>query len=197
MRLYVPGAKQWCEYPSWPPPHVTPLRLHLRGDGRLDFSAPTQDEGAARFLYDPADPTPSIHGPTKAPGQTRDTSALRLRRDVVSFATAPLVTDPKMIGRLRVERCVRSDREHTDIYARLRDVDGKGRPIHVADGYVAWHRIHRRQIRTMSAAFKLIAGRLRIDAHAAITCIYLSPVPRSRATRATWAQARSWLRPRD
>jgi uncharacterized protein len=136
LRLYVQGAKEWRDYPSWPPPHGKPVTLHLRSQGRLDFAAPTQDEGASRFTYDPADPTPGIYGPTTTPGKTRDMSELERRNDVISFATPPLERDLEVIGPVSAELSVRSDREHTDFYVCLCDVGKNGKPIHVADGYL-------------------------------------------------------------
>jgi putative CocE/NonD family hydrolase len=136
VRIYVQGAKEWRDYPSWPPPDLKPVTLHLRVGGRLDVAAPAGDEGAVRYVYDPADPTPGIYGPTTTPGKTRDMSALERRTDVVSFTSAPLDAALEVIGPVSVELAVRSDRDHTDFYVCLCDVDAKGRPIHVADGYL-------------------------------------------------------------
>jgi putative CocE/NonD family hydrolase len=136
VRLFVQGAKEWREYPSWPPPHVKPLGLYLRGEGRIDFTAPVQDEAASRYVYDPADPTPSIYGPTTMPGKTRDLSPLLQRKDTVTFTGDALTNDLEIIGPLSFELCIRSNRAHTDFYACLCDVDAKGRSMHVADGYV-------------------------------------------------------------
>lgn len=137
VRVFVQGAGEWRDYPSWPPPKATPLRLHLHADGVLAPSAPTQDEGSSRYVYDPADPTPSIYGAALGGvGKSRDMSPLERRSDSLSFTSAPLDDDLEVIGPLSVELSVRSDREHTDFYACLCEVDRRGRPLHVSDGYI-------------------------------------------------------------
>ena len=136
VRVYMQGAKEWRDYPSWPPPNLVPLAYHFREGGRLDVAPPAGDEGTARYVYDPADPTPGIYGPTTTPGKTRDMSALERRTDVVSFTSAPLDEALEIIGPVSVDLAIRSDREHTDFYVCLCDVDAKGRPIHVVDGYL-------------------------------------------------------------
>ncbi|HEX7858053.1 MAG TPA: CocE/NonD family hydrolase [Sphingobium sp.] len=136
VRLFVQGAKEWREYPSWPPPHVKPGKLYLRAGGRLDLAAPTLDDDPTCFVYDPADPTPSLYGPVTMPAKSRDMDALRRRKDVEEFTTDRLDSDLEIIGPVSVELCVRSDRDHSDFYVCLCDVDAKGRSMHVADGYV-------------------------------------------------------------
>lgn len=136
VRVYMQGAKEWREYPSWPPPNLTATAYYLRAGGRLDTAAAAGSEGPARYVYDPANPTPGIYGPTTTPGKSRDMSPLAQRADVVSFTGAPLEEALEIIGPVSVDLAIRSDREHTDFYVCLCDVDAKGRPIHVTDGYV-------------------------------------------------------------
>ncbi len=137
VRLYLQGARTWQEYPSWPPPGVQPLSFHLRSGGRLDLAPPQEDEGATRYVYDPADPTPAFHGPLVMGGsKVRDMTALELRSDAIRFTSAPLDADLDAIGPVRVDLSFRSDREHTDVYACLCDVDRNGRPHQVVDGYL-------------------------------------------------------------
>ncbi len=137
VRLYLQGANVWREFPSWPPPGSQPMRLHLRSGGLLDVSAPTNDEGSSNYTYDPADPTPAVHGP-KVFGMAkhRYMTKLEQRSDVVVFTGAPLDRDVDVIGPVTVELSVRSDREHTDFYACLCDVENKGRSLQVVDGYI-------------------------------------------------------------
>ncbi|HKT54343.1 MAG TPA: CocE/NonD family hydrolase, partial [Caulobacteraceae bacterium] len=137
VRLYVEEAKAWREYASWPPPGSKPLRLFLGAGGMLDF-APAVANGAARYTYDPADPTPSVHPPVlfSVEAKVREMSALERRPDTVSFTTAPLKADLEAIGPVSVELTVRSDRAHVDFYVCLCDVDHRGRAFKVCDGYV-------------------------------------------------------------
>jgi uncharacterized protein len=136
VRLFVQGAGEWRDYPSWPPPHAVPGQFHLRSEGGLSPTAPSSDEGATAYRYDPADPTPSVYGPVTMPAKTRDMSSLRRRSDVVEFTTDPLETALELIGPVTADLFVKSNRAHTDFYVCLCDVDDRDRSIHVADGYI-------------------------------------------------------------
>ena len=137
VRVYLQGAGAWRDYPSWPPPSSKPLSFHLRAGGRLELSAPAGDEGSTAYVYDPADPTPAFHGPMVMGGaKLRDMTSLETRDDSISFTGAPLDRDVDAIGPVKVELSVRSDRKHTDFYACLCDVDARGRPSQVVDGYL-------------------------------------------------------------
>ena len=137
VRLYVNGANTWRDYSSWPPPDAQPQRLYLHAGGKLGNETPTNQSGATAFVYDPADPTPSIHGPALMGGaKIRDMSALEMRSDTISFSGPVLGADIEVIGPVSAELSVRSDRAHTDFYACLCDVDLKGRAAQVCDGLV-------------------------------------------------------------
>jgi uncharacterized protein len=137
VRLYLQGADIWRDFPSWPPPGSQPMRFHLHSGGSLELSPPTGDEGSSIYIYDPADPTPAVHGPkVMGMAKRRYMTELEQRSDVVLFTSAPLDRDLDVIGPVAAELAVRSDREHTDFYACLSDVDAKGRSLQVVDGYV-------------------------------------------------------------
>jgi putative CocE/NonD family hydrolase len=137
VRLYVMGADTWRDYSRWPPPDSRQERLFLQPTSQLSPTAPSAASDPTVFIYDPSDPTPAVHGPTLMGGaRTPDMSSLERRTDTVAFTSAALSSDMEAIGPVRVELHVRSDRPHTDFYACLCDVDGAGRPLHVADGYL-------------------------------------------------------------
>lgn len=137
VRLYVQGGGGWRDYAAWPPPEGRPLRLHLRAGGALDRAPPEGDEGATGYTYDPADPTPDLHGP-KAMGMSkqRDMTVLAQRSDAIVFTTSSLDRDVDAIGPVTVKLSVRSDRDHTDFFVCLCDVDQKKQSLRVVDGYL-------------------------------------------------------------
>lgn len=136
VRLYITGAEQWRDYPSWPPPGSRWQRLCLQPSARLSPAPPSTTSDPTEFIYDPSDPTPALHGPRVLAGARKpDMSLLERRSDTVSFTSAPLTTDIEAVGPVNVELFVRSDRQHTDFYACLCDVDDADRPLHVVDGY--------------------------------------------------------------
>ena len=55
----------WQHADQWPPPGVASRRLYLDDTGALRDSAPTT--GSLSFPYSPADPSPTLGGPTLAP----------------------------------------------------------------------------------------------------------------------------------
>lgn len=137
VRIFLQEAGEWREYPSWPPPEAKAKDLFLRSNGLLSHERPTEAEGADSFLYDPADPTPDVQGPTIMSGnRPRHMAALEQRRDVLIYSTLPLLQDTDVIGPVEVELHARVDREQADFFACLCDVDEKGRSIQVSDGYL-------------------------------------------------------------
>lgn len=137
VRLYLQGADEWRDYPSWPPPAARRMDLFLRSAGRLEGKGPELDEGADTFTYDPADPTPDLHGPsTLSGGGLRDMRALERRGDVLVYSSAPLEQKMDAIGPVSVDLWVRADRELVDFFVCLCDVDPKGKSIQVSDGYL-------------------------------------------------------------
>ncbi|KUL35662.1 peptidase S15 [Streptomyces sp. NRRL F-4489] len=96
----------------------------------------------AEFRYDPDDPTPSLGGPVLSRGAgRRDNRALEARADVLAF-TGPELAEPlEVLGgvraRLRVTGTAATGPGRPfDVFARLCDVDGRGRSVHVCDGLV-------------------------------------------------------------
>jgi hypothetical protein len=137
VRLYVGGAETWREYSVWPPPGALEQRLYLQPEGRLAASAAEVTTASSIYTYNPADPTPSMHGPRLFGAAKRpDMAALQRRADVISFSTPPLDADLEAIGPVRVQLYVRSNLNHTDFYVCVCDVDNAGRVLHVVDGYL-------------------------------------------------------------
>jgi uncharacterized protein len=137
VRLFIQGANVWRDYTTWPPTDSRPLRFHLRAGNVLDTIAATGDEGSLKFTYDPSNPTPSVHGPMVMKLAThRYMTALEQRSDTVSLTSAALQRDLQAIGPVSVSLSIRSDREHTDFYVCLCDVDKQGRARQVVDGYL-------------------------------------------------------------
>ncbi|HEY9241391.1 MAG TPA: CocE/NonD family hydrolase [Streptosporangiaceae bacterium] len=89
------------------------------------------------FRYDPADPTPSVGGQLVT-GQAgaQDNRALEARPDVLVFTSGPLPADLEVIGPVSARLRVRASGPHFDLFARLCDVDGRGRSRNVCDGLI-------------------------------------------------------------
>ncbi|MEV0368673.1 CocE/NonD family hydrolase [Streptomyces sp. NPDC050636] len=133
-RVHLGGRRTWHDLPDWPPA-ATAHRWYLDGDGTLGTQAPEDTSAPSSFRYDPADPTPSIGGPLLS-GQAgnQDNTALEARDDVLTFTTAPLTEPLSILGPVSAELQVSTDTGHADVFARLCDVDDRGRSTNVCDG---------------------------------------------------------------
>ncbi len=135
VRALVMGAGEWLELDQWPPAGARPERWYLGADGGLGaelvVGAPT------RYSYDPAEPTPSVGGRLLLAGAGRkNNAALESRDDVISFTSAPLQRDLRVVGDASAEVWMSSDRPTWDLFVRLCEVDARGRSFNVCDGLI-------------------------------------------------------------
>ena len=131
----------WHNLREWPPA-TTERALYLRPGGYLDEIPPADltKVTPATFRYDPADPTPTTGGPLLSMnGGYRDDRRLALRDDVLAFTSATLTQDVCVYGNPVIELGHSSDNPHVDLFARVSEVDPKGRSRNVSDGYRRLH----------------------------------------------------------
>lgn len=148
VRYWQLGSDEWRDAPSWPPPH-TEQRWYFhsaggantrQGDGRLGTGAPSPDEISDSYVYDPADPVPTVGGkllmPTILLAGIEDQRPVEDRADVLCY-TSPALTEPVAVaGPLRVELWASSSCVDTDFTAKLVDVAPDGYAALLADGIV-------------------------------------------------------------
>lgn len=175
--IFVMGADEWRELPSWPPSDVEYRALYLgRGEegirapraGRLCADVDMATPGAVVYRYDPADPVPTLGGATFLPGLLVsansgpwDQQPLDARDDILTFTSDPLDADLEVIGPVQMVLHVSSDAPDTDFTAKLMDVDAAGAAVILADGLV---RMRYRD--GVGIARSMVAGRVyevRID----------------------------------
>ena len=131
---------EWTSVASWPPPESSPSSFYLHGDGRLSLELPAAEAEPTHFVYDPADPVPSIGGKINSgdalvpsgPWNQRcvvgrvtgckNDLPLSARRDVLVFQTPPLEEDVTVMGAMTVKLWVASSAKDTDFTAKLVDV---------------------------------------------------------------------------
>jgi uncharacterized protein len=134
VRVHVGGSGEWRNLTDWPPPGMEPQPWYATPGGELSREAPATP-GEAGFRYDPADPTPSAGGQllsTKA--GSVDDRRLEARDDVLVFTSAPLPASLEVIGPVSARFRVQASNPHVDLFARLCDVDERGRSRSVCDG---------------------------------------------------------------
>ncbi len=172
VRLFVMGRNTWRDEPSWPPADVVTQRHFLRADGSLTADSPSAAESETEFVYDPADPVPTLGGQTVmrpffASGPM-DQTRIESRNDVCVFTSEPLSEELEVTGRVRVVLHAESSAPSTDWVARLCDVHPDGRSFNLCDGIVRVAgqagELARHEIDLWSTANVFLPGhRVRID----------------------------------
>ena len=143
IRLFVMGANRWRSEHEWPLARTrfTDFYLHsggsantLDGDGRLQRE-PANESSADRFVYDPADPVPTVGGQQMHPPfGPRDRRGVERRADVLVYTSDPLERDLEVTGPVSATIYAATDAPDTDFTAALVDVYPDGRAIILCEG---------------------------------------------------------------
>ena len=147
VKLFVMGTNEWRTEEAWPLPRArsTKYFLHsqgkansLRGDGSLSESG-APSEPADQFVYDPANPAPTVGGPLccdspHLPGGPKDQRAVEARDDVLVYSTSPLTQDMEVTGRVSLTVYAKSSAVDTDFTAKLVDVWPNGFAQNLTEG---------------------------------------------------------------
>lgn len=149
VRLFVMGTNQWQEEEGWPLTRARNTKYFLHsggkansasGDGVLATATPGSDK-TDQYVYDPADPAPTVGGPLccdsahLAPGP-RDQRAVEQRSDVLVYSTPPLDQDVDVTGPVQLELFAKSSAVDTDYTAKLVDVGPDGFAKNLTEGIV-------------------------------------------------------------
>ncbi|ROQ67180.1 hypothetical protein EDD93_1599 [Streptomyces sp. 840.1] len=135
VRVHLGGADAaWRDLGEWPLAPAT-TSWYPTAEGHLTRQPPTGTAPLTSFRYDPAAPTPSLGGAllSRTAG-ARDNGPLESRDDVLTF-TGPVLTEPvTVLGPVSARISAATDTGHADVFARLCDVDPRGRSTNVCDG---------------------------------------------------------------
>ncbi|WP_437344755.1 CocE/NonD family hydrolase [Streptomyces tubercidicus] len=136
VRVHVGGENAWRDLDDWPPAATT-ADWFPAANGALDRQAPVESGPLASFRYDPDDPTPSVGGPllSRRAG-AQDNGTLEARDDVLTFTSAPLTEPVDVLGPVSARLRIATDTGHADVFARLCEVDARGRSTNICDGLV-------------------------------------------------------------
>ncbi|MGV0992872.1 MAG: CocE/NonD family hydrolase [Mycobacterium sp.] len=137
VRVCVTGrsSRRWETMADWPPA-TRDATLYLQPGAGLEPEPPAV-QGLSTFRYDPADPTPSVGGRllSRQAGYCDDTELSR-RVDVLSFTSAPLDHEVLVYGHPVLELDHTCDIGYFDVFARVSEVDERGRSHNVSDGFL-------------------------------------------------------------
>lgn len=147
VRLFVMGANEWRDYPSWPPPDAVTTELALDsdghansrfGDGRLlGPGAAAAGAGADEWIHDPDRPVPFISEASSAQiGGPDDYAGVEVRSDVLVYTSEPLTQALEAVGPVTLVAHFCTDAADADICAKLIDVHPSGFAQRLCDGVV-------------------------------------------------------------
>ncbi|UNT00383.1 CocE/NonD family hydrolase [Streptomyces tubbatahanensis] len=135
VRVHLGGDTSWRDLDHWPPVTAATPWYPLAG-GLLTRRAPTGSAPVTALRYDPADPTPSLGGPTlSGTAGPRDNRALEARDDVLTFTGPPLTEPLDILGPVSARLAISTDTGYADVFTRLCDVDPRGRSVNICDGF--------------------------------------------------------------
>ncbi|WP_416071319.1 CocE/NonD family hydrolase [Streptomyces sp. ME02-8801-2C] len=133
VEVYVTGLGAWRQLAEWPPVGGETVR-YLQPDGRLLADEPTGGPPST-YVYDPANPTPTLGGPLLTlDGGSKDNAKLESRSDVLTFTTEPLTAPLEIMGTPVVDLAHTRNNPYADVFVRLCDVDPEGVSRNFAEG---------------------------------------------------------------
>lgn len=135
-RIFVGG--KWRDEQEWPLARTVYTPYYFQAGGKLGTARPGQ-AAPVSYLFDPANPVPTLGGNISSQGPLafqgaadqkcrtgfwlcRDQLPLAARSDVVVFQTEPLKEDLEVTGPLKVKLWASTDGLDTDFTAKLVDV---------------------------------------------------------------------------
>ena len=141
----VTSNGRWRHENEWPlaRTHYTRYYLHSdgsantrSGDGTLS-TVPPGAEPPDRYVYDPANPAPTLRGNTlMIPHGVADQRSTEDRGDVLVYTSDPLEQDLELTGPIKVQLFAASSAVDTDYTAKLVDVRPDGYAQNIQDGII-------------------------------------------------------------
>ena len=171
VRIFVMGENKWRDEDSWPLERARPTRYLLHSSGNANGSAGYgllytdphtlfDSEGSDSYIYDPANPVPTVGGPLccdgahLAPGP-RDQKDVESRPDVLVYSTPPLEEDLEVTGPVTLDLFAKSSAADTDFTAKLVDVWPNGFAQNLTEGIL--RAVYRE---STDAARPIVAGKV-------------------------------------
>jgi putative CocE/NonD family hydrolase len=134
VRVYITGVGEWRNLDQWPP-NSTGMAWFLQPSGGLAADPPADEAAPSTFIFDPADPTPTVGGPLLGGKSRADDSPLAARTDVLSFTSLALTAALEVTGSPVLELAHQTDHPYADLFVRISDVHPDGRSNNVTEAY--------------------------------------------------------------
>jgi uncharacterized protein len=148
VRIFVMGKNEWRDEPAWPLARAKQTSFFLSsggkantssGDGSLVDVIKGKIGGSDTFVYDPANPVPTVGGPlccdaVHLAAGPRDQKEVEARPDVLVYSTPPLDQDLEFTGPVTLDLFAKSSAVDTDFTAKLVDVWPNGFAQNLTEG---------------------------------------------------------------
>ena len=143
---FLMGANRWKTSPAWPLADTQWTRYYLGGKGEIDgrkgtlsTAAPAGPQDPDRYIYDPANPVPSLGGHSccsaeSGPIGPYDQTPAEQRSDVLVYSSDPVSADTEVTGPVTVDLWASSSAVDTDFTAKLLVVKPDGQAINLNNG---------------------------------------------------------------
>ncbi|WP_263357500.1 CocE/NonD family hydrolase [Acidicapsa ligni] len=140
IRHFALGENEWKSAQEWPEAATTNLYLHSagnansrKGDGRLSFVSPEDEEPRDIFVYDPEVPVMAPGGPQSLSGPF-DQAVLEMGNNLLVYNSAPVHDAVHIFGRPSVTIYAVTSAASADITAKLVRVTASGRAEFICIG---------------------------------------------------------------
>ncbi len=169
VTIFVMGKNEWRNEAAWPLERAENTRYLLEstghansavGDGVLTEVVAGKFASSDAYVYDPANPVPTVGGPLccdtvhLAPGP-RDQRQVEARSDVLVYSTPPLEEDTEVTGPITLDLFAKSSAIDTDFTGKLVDVAPDGTAINLTEGI-----LRARYRESMSTATPIVPGQI-------------------------------------
>jgi putative CocE/NonD family hydrolase len=149
VKIFVMGENKWRDEEAWPLARVKPTSYLLHSCGNVNGptshgllyneSLEFQCESKDSYIYDPANPVPTVGGPlccdaVHMPAGPRDQKDVESRPDVLVYSTEPLEQDVEVTGPVTLDLYAVSSAVDTDFTAKLVDVWPNGFAQNLTEG---------------------------------------------------------------
>jgi len=141
IQYYQMGEEKWLNVNTWNEIKREEQSFYLQPKHQLGASPITCSGAGDYYLYDPANPTPSVGGkrfdpynPKLVTGPVDQREKVENRADVLLYTSEPLTSNLPINGLIRAEIYFSSNQLDTDISVRFCDIYPDGKSILMAEG---------------------------------------------------------------
>jgi uncharacterized protein len=129
VRVFVMGENRWIDAPRWPLPGTRLQTLFLAGadsSSPLGRLLPARNRDPEEFSIFESDASRPVIDPHAESSGAHDYRELTTRENVLTFETAPLEQDLRVVGAITAEIFLAVEGQDTDLWVRVQDVAPDG-----------------------------------------------------------------------